>query len=231
MPLIARDRLLGVLSIYRTGPGREFSDEEVELVTDFAAVAALALDNARSRAELELLAQTDDLTGLSNRRHFRNELERQIAAAHQTGSPLSLLLLDLDNFKAINDSHGHERGDAALQAVAEAIKQQLRPTDLAARVGGDEFVIMLPHTGRTDAQALAEAIATSISHALAPLGATASVGVSALRERRDHNLLAEADRLLYQAKRAHPTPDSIRLQAPANQPHHHKHMATASPPG
>ena len=234
MPLIARERLLGVLSIYRTGAGQQFSDEEIELVADFAAVAALALDNARSRAELEVLAQTDDLTGLSNRRHFRHELERQITAAHQTGSPLSLLLLDLDNFKAINDSHGHERGDAALQAVAEAIKQQLRPTDLAARVGGDEFVIMLPHTGRTDAQALAEAIATSIRDALAPLGATASIGVSTLRERRDHNLLAEADRLLYQAKRAHPTPESIRLQAPTTHdqhPHRHTRIATASPPG
>jgi GAF domain-containing protein len=124
MPLIARERLLGVLSIYRTGPGRQFSGEEIQLIADFAAVAALALHNARTRAELQLLAQTDDLTGLSNRRHFRVELEQEIAAAHHNGSPLSLLLLDLDNFKAINDRHGHERGDAALQTVAEAIQQQ-----------------------------------------------------------------------------------------------------------
>jgi len=218
MPLIARERLLGVLSLYRTGPGQQFSDEEIELVADFAAVAALALDNARGRAELELLAQTDDLTGLSNRRHFRRELEREIAAAHRDREPLSLLLLDLDNFKAINDTHGHERGDAALQTVAASIQERLRPGDLAARVGGDEFVVMLPHTSRAQANALAEGIATSISDALAPLGATVSIGASTLRERRDHDLLAEADRLLYQAKRAHPAPQSIRLHAPVGQP-------------
>jgi diguanylate cyclase (GGDEF)-like protein len=228
MPLIARERLLGVLSIYRTGPGRQFSGEEIQLITDFASVAALALDNARARAELQLLAQTDDLTGLSNRRHFRIELEQEIAAAHRDGSPLSLLLLDLDNFKAINDRHGHQRGDTALQTVAEAIQQQLRSADLAARVGGDEFVVMLPHTSRADAEALAAAIATSISAALAPLGATASIGVSSLRERRDHDLLAEADRLLYQAKRAHPAPESIRLNPPKHEHHRHDLSAEAA---
>jgi diguanylate cyclase (GGDEF)-like protein len=225
MPLIARERLLGVLSIYRRGPWRQFSGEEIELVADFAAVAALALDNARARADLELLAQTDDLTGLSNRRHFRRELERGIAAARRDRSPLSLLLLDLDNFKAINDSHGHERGDAVLQTVAAAIQQRLRPGDLVARVGGDEFVVMLPHTSRAEADTLAQTIATAISDALAPLGATASIGASTLRGRHDHDLLAEADRLLYQAKRAHPAPQSIRLHAPTAD---RMHLPTAS---
>jgi diguanylate cyclase (GGDEF)-like protein len=223
MPLVARERLLGVLSIYRRGSRRQFGSEEIDLVADFAAVAALALDNARARADLELLVQTDDLTGLANRRHFRPELEREIAAAHRNGAPLSLLLLDLDNFKAINDRHGHERGDAALQTVAAAIQERLRPGDLAARVGGDEFVVMLPHTSRAQADALAQAIATSISDALAPLGATVSIGASTLRERRDHDLLAEADRLLYQAKRAHPAPQSIRLHTPPDQ-----HLPNAS---
>lgn len=232
MPLVAHERLLGVLTVYRRGPRRQFTGEEIELLADFAAVAALALDNARSRADLEAQAQTDDLTALSNRRHFHRELEREIAAARRTRSPLSLLLLDLDNFKAINDSHGHDRGDAALQTVADAIRQHLRAADLAARVGGDEFVIMLPHTGRADAEALATTIATTISDALAALGTTASIGVSTLRERPDHNLLAEADRLLYQAKRAHPTPQSIRLQppAPANEQASNQPRITAPQP-
>jgi diguanylate cyclase (GGDEF)-like protein len=227
MPLIAREQLLGVLSLYRRGPWRRFSGEEIQLVADFAAVAALALDNARTRADLELLAQTDDLTGLSNRRHFRRELEREIAAAHHDRSPLSLLLLDLDNFKAINDSHGHTRGDAALQSVADSIRQRLRPGDLAARVGGDEFVVMLPRTGRAAAEAVAAAVATSISDALAPLAATASIGVSTLREKRDYDLLADADRLLYQAKRAHPAPESIRLNTPTDE-HASRNISTVA---
>lgn len=228
MPLVARDRLLGVLSLYRRGPRREFREVEIELLADFAAVAALALDNARARAELEQQAQTDDLTGLSNRRHFRCALEREIAAARRERSPLSLLLLDLDNFKAINDAHGHERGDAALQAVAAVIQQHVRADDIAARVGGDEFVVVLPRTGRADANRLAAEIGAAIGHTLALFGATASLGVSTLRERPD-DLLAEADRLLYQAKRAHPAPQSIRLQPPTHASEHRlTHVRTAS---
>lgn len=172
-------------------------------------MAALALENARARAELEQQAQTDDLTGLANRRHFRCQLEREIVAARAEGSQLSLLLLDLDDFKAINDSYGHDTGDLALQDVAAAIRQQARSGDLAGRVGGDEFVVMLPRTGRAAAEQVAAAIETAICQALASF-ASVSVGVSTLREQDD--LLAEADRLLYQAKRAHPTPQAIRLQ-------------------
>ena len=218
MPLFAHDRLVGVLGLYRRGPERAFAEDEIELLADFAAVAALALDNARARADLELQAQTDDLTGLANRRHFRRELERHIAAARQDGSPLSLLLLDLDDFKTVNDTYGHQRGDTALQTVAQALHQHGRTDDLAARVGGDEFVVMLPHTDREEALALAATLEATISRNLSPLGVTASIGASTLRDQHD-DLLADADRLLYQAKRAHPAPNAIRLQPT---PSHHE---------
>jgi diguanylate cyclase (GGDEF)-like protein len=219
MPLVAREALLGVLSLYRRGPRRAFADEEIELVADFAAIAALALDNAKTRCELELLATTDDLTGLPNRRRFRGELEREIAAARRYRSPLSLLLLDLDDFKAINDTYGHDRGDQALQAIAGAIQAHVRAPDLAARIGGDEFAVLLPQTGREAAEALARRLEHAVRHALAaPLTTAASIGISTLQGGDASDLLVQADRFLYQAKRSHPAPRSIRLTPPAARP-------------
>lgn len=212
MPLVARNALLGVLTLYRHGTSRPFSPEEIELVADFAAVAALSLDNARSRSELELLATTDDLTGLPNRRRFRSELEREIAAARRYRLPLSLLLLDLDDFKAINDGYGHESGDQALREIALSIQQRLRAPDLAARIGGDEFGVLLPQTGREAAEALARDLERAVREALTPpLTTTASIGISTLQVGGATDLFAEADRFLYQAKRLHAASRSTGL--------------------
>jgi diguanylate cyclase (GGDEF)-like protein len=215
MPLLARDSLLGVLTLYRGGTNRAFGDEEIELVGDFAAVAALALDNARTRTELEYLATTDDLTGLPNRRRFRSELEREISAARRYRSPLSLLLLDLDDFKAINDGYGHESGDQALREIALAIQQRLRAPDLAARIGGDEFGVLLPQTGREAAEALASDLEHAVRQALTPpLTTTTSIGISTLQVGGANDLLAEADRFLYEAKRSNAASRSTGLPPP-----------------
>ena len=218
MPLLARDALLGVLTLYRHGTSRPFVHEEIELIADFAAVAALSLDNARTRSELELLATTDDLTGLPNRRRFRSELEREIAAARRYRSPLSLLLLDLDDFKAINDGYGHESGDQALREIALAIQQRLRAPDLAARIGGDEFGVLLPQTGREAAEALARDLEQAVREALAPpLSTTTSIGISTLQAGGANDLFAEADHFLYQVKRSHPACRSVRSTPPIDE--------------
>jgi diguanylate cyclase (GGDEF)-like protein len=126
-------------------------------------VAALAFDNARTRSELERLARTDDLTGLLNRRAFMSQLEHELAIASRYGSPLALLLLDLDNFKAINDSHGYSTGDRALELVAETLSRCVRTPDTVARLGGDEFAVLLPHTLHVEARALADRLRVAIA--------------------------------------------------------------------
>jgi diguanylate cyclase (GGDEF)-like protein len=206
MPLIARKRLLGVRSLYRRGEGRAFATEEVELVADFAAVAALALTNARTRAELETLATTDDLTGLANRRSFRVHLEREIAFARRYKTPLSLLLLDLNDFKSINDTYGHAEGDQALVMVAGAISERLRASDFAVRIGGDEFAVLLPQTSHEQAHSTAQSLSENIAAAFCPpLQVTAATGVANLSDQHGSDLVTEADRLLYKAKQTRPT--------------------------
>ena len=198
------------LSDYRRGIQRDFASDEVALVADFAALAALALDHAHARAELELLATTDDLTGLANRRRFHQELERQQAAARRYRSPLSLLLLDLDNFKQINDTYGHHAGDQALRAIAHALQAVVRAPDLAGRIGGDEFAVLLPQTDRAAADALAQTVSRALS---SPRTITTSIGIATTHGERNTDLLAEADHALYQGKRS-PKPRLTTLLLP-----------------
>jgi diguanylate cyclase (GGDEF)-like protein len=200
-PLIARERLLGVLTLYRGGAERAFTEEEIGLISDFAAVAALALDNARTRRELERLATTDELTGLPNRRAFMPQLEHQHAFATRYRSPLSLVLLDLDNFKSINDTYGHSAGDRALRLVAEQLKGCLRAPDVVARLGGDEFALLLPNTAREAAAELGERLAHSLGHLSLPQPVMASIGIASLDLDDPRDLLEAADRFLYEAKR------------------------------
>jgi diguanylate cyclase (GGDEF)-like protein len=202
IPLRVREQLLGVLSLYRTGDERAFDEHEFELSQHFAQAAAIAIDNARTRAELERLATTDDLTRIGNRRRFHDELEHAVAAAHRYGQSLSLLLLDLDRFKNVNDRLGHDAGDQVLQTVAAVLADSIRECDLAARIGGDEFALLLPQTSTAQATALAARIAAAIEQETEPYAIDASFGIAAYRPYdRGHDLFTRADRDLYAHKR------------------------------
>ena len=173
---------------------------------------------ARSRDELEqanrklaALAHRDDLTGLPNRRRFREELRREVASAHRHGQPLAVVLFDCDNLKAVNDTHGHAAGDEFLRHVAGIIGGRARATDTPARLAGDEFALILPHCDREEALALVQSIADELAQRpFEPAPGTtifgrASFGIAALEDDDDkHSLLRRADMLLYEAKHSRP---------------------------
>jgi diguanylate cyclase (GGDEF)-like protein len=202
VPLLVRHELIGVLTLYRTGAERAFTEDEYELTLHFAEVAAIAIDNARTRHELEELATTDDLTGVANRRLFRRELVRELSAAERYTRGVALLLFDLDAFKSVNDSFGHDRGDEVLRKVAGLLRERTRTCDVVARIGGDEFALLLPDTDPARATALARRLCEAIAATVGHLGVRASVGVASYPETNTDQLLAEADRRLYASKRA-----------------------------
>jgi diguanylate cyclase (GGDEF)-like protein len=158
-------------------------------------------------ARLALLAHTDPLTGLANRHRFFDAAAAEIKRSRRRGSPPAVLMLDLDHFKGINDSLGHEAGDAALRRVAMLCRTLLRSQDLACRLGGEEFAVLLPETGAEGALALAERMRRAVEGLrLDQDGAqlTVSVGVAVVagEEPSVNPALARADRALYAAKRA-----------------------------
>jgi len=164
----------------------------------------------RAHERLRVQAATDALTGLSNRLHFEETLTARIEEAARYAQPLSVLLLDLDGFKMINDAYGHAAGDTVLAAVGATLRRELRASDLPARLGGDEFVALLPHTDAASALALAERIRAAIAAIGAPVGTTivrpaASVGVASTEGHAGIDgaaLVAAADQAAYAAKAA-----------------------------
>ena len=182
-----------------------FSAAEAQVVERFAMMAALAFDSARQREVLRTLANTDGLTGLLNQHACHRRLEIEIAAASASGRALGLVVIDLDHFKAINDTHGHAEGDRILQAVAARLTSAIRATDIAARLGGEEFVLILPGAGPAHALETAERARTAIAEVSASgRTLTATAGVATYPENSQHagRLLELADAAMYSAKKA-----------------------------
>jgi diguanylate cyclase (GGDEF)-like protein len=163
VPLIARGRIKGALNIYREGEGVAFSETEFEVAKRFGDAAALALDNAESRARLEHQARTDSLTGLFNHSVFYERLLQSLQESSRTHEPIAVLMLDIDDFKHVNDVHGHAVGDELLRFLAEALRAIVRPEDVICRLGGEEFAVVMDACGGEDAVRVAERIQTRLA--------------------------------------------------------------------
>jgi diguanylate cyclase (GGDEF)-like protein len=163
VPLIARGNLKGTLNIYREGEDASFTQDEFRLATRFGDAAALALDNAHIRATLELQAQTDPLTGLLNHRAFHELLRSELLHASSAHDTVGLVMIDLDDFKRVNDVHGHAVGDTVLAAIAKVVRSSVRESDSVCRIGGEEFAIVAPSMDVQAARSLAERLAARIA--------------------------------------------------------------------
>ncbi len=204
VPLVTRGSVLGCLNIYRLGEHGHFADDEFELAKRFADAAGLALDNAQTRARLEHEAQTDSLTGLYNHRYFHERLRSELIRASRTGDTVAVLMLDLDDFKRVNDVHGHGCGDQLLIGVAEMTKDAVRGSDVVCRLGGEEFGVIMTSCGAGDAVGLAgrlkERLAGTEFEAVGRI--TVSIGIALGREHamNPRELVACADEAMLTAK-------------------------------
>ncbi len=225
LPLISGERVVGILEGVRTrASSRSFSRAEIDLLVALAIPIAAALSNSVRIAEAERLSLTDDLTRLRNARYLRQFLVNEIKRARRYQSNVAAVFIDLDDFKRINDLHGHLAGSHALMEVATVILPSVRDTDCVVRYGGDEFVLILTETGVDQAVHVAERIRSKIESYRFTGGRrlkfslTASFGIAVFptHAMSPQQLIASADRAMYQAKAAHK--NCVRVSSDTDQP-------------
>jgi diguanylate cyclase (GGDEF)-like protein len=207
-PLISRGRLIGVFEIINKLGDRPFDEKDLGLLQTLTDHAAIAIENARLYEKAQQLAVTDDLTGLYNSRHCDLFFKRALAEAQQKGHQLSVIFIDLDHMKEVDDTYGHLLGGQTLREVADRIVSLVRPPDMASRYGGDEYVIILPDKGAEAARDLAETVRQKIesgpfltAHGLS-CRITASIGIAVYPDhgRTMDELFSQADKAMYRVK-------------------------------
>ena len=205
VPLMGtRQDVVGTLAVFWRGREREAAGDEIVQLEELAASAGPTIENARRFLEARQLAELDALTGLHNRRYFDEFLDREVSRAQRYGRSLALILIDLDDLKQINDRVGHLGGDAVLAELGERVREALRSADIACRIGGDEFAVVLPESSLDDARQLYDRLQAAIT--ARPLAGgesiTASAGIAGLEREDDPKALFQrADEALYRAKR------------------------------
>jgi diguanylate cyclase (GGDEF)-like protein len=208
MPLATDGGPLGVL-VCLFSRRREFDEQFFELQRALGRQASQTLVRVRLQRQLSHLATHDQLTGLANRQLLQQSMEEAIAEAERMGEPLSLVFLDIDGFKSVNDRLGHAAGDTVLRDLAERLRTAIRADDILGRMGGDEFVVICPHADARAAASIAERLrlfsGQDIEAGAVPLSVSASIGVATYRPDADarptaEELLGRADAAMYESK-------------------------------
>lgn len=205
VPMVVEGETIGALNIYRSGADAGFSAQEANVIERFCAMAALAFHSARQRELLRTQARTDSLTGMLNRRAYYERLAEELARGERTQTMVAVVLLDIDQFKPVNDEHGHAAGDRALQEVAAHLHATVRTDETVARYGGEEFALIAARADAEVAVELAERARAAIAAVeVEGRSLSASAGVASWPADGDSadRLLEAADRALYTAKRA-----------------------------
>jgi diguanylate cyclase (GGDEF)-like protein len=204
-PIVLGGPTHGLITVCREEP---FSEDDVDLLRTLAAQTTLALANVTLHHDFQRQAITDDLTGLATHGHFQQLLSTEMEGVRRYRYPVGLVMLDLDDFKSVNDVYGHQQGDLVLRAVADALRETSRDVDVAARYGGEELALILPHTDLDGAYEMAERARAAIQTLEIPLvdgegslRVTASAGAASSAEGDKNELIAAADGALYVAKR------------------------------
>jgi len=207
VPMNSHGRVNGVLTV-ESNVVDQFRERDLQMLSIVGRSAALALENAELHKRTEELTIIDELTGAYNYRYFVRKLQEEKRRAMRYDLPLSLIMVDIDWFKKLNDTYGHEAGNEVLRSLARTIAQCIRDVDIFVRYGGEEFAVILPQTLRREAMILAERIRTQVeetrieTRAAGQLRITVSVGVSSFPEngRPEEELVSIADQALYRAK-------------------------------
>ncbi|MDQ3957301.1 MAG: diguanylate cyclase [Actinomycetota bacterium] len=205
VPLFAEGHEIGALVLEReSSKGGRIERRVVDMVVQFASHAALALRNSWLLHQVQRLAETDALTGLANRRTFESTLERELSRSARNGEPVTLVMVDIDHFKSLNDRHGHQAGDDVLRLVARVLQSACRDFDTAARYGGEEFAVVLPSCSSSESLVVAERLRETIAQIETVTSITGSAGVATFPAHAvdAETLIKAADEALYESKRS-----------------------------
>ncbi len=210
VPLVCNDRIIGVIQLLNGCKQSQFTEQDQRILATIADFAAIAIENSRLHQQVRDLTITDDLTGLYNSHHFQTLCEYEMERASRYGNELSMVFLDLDHFKKVNDSYGHQTGSRLLKEVGQLFQRTIRVVDHAARYGGDEFIFLLPSTDRQGALAMAHNLLVQLratefrSDCGRSMRVTASLGVATYPTNAYclQELIKLSDGAMYEVKRA-----------------------------